>query len=99
MCTQTIITDSFYLGTERPVGNPECSVQSVNAINLQYHCEWVGGTPQGQLSFPELSNSSSGAGNFSLTVNASDNLNGKTIQCMAEHPVEHNKCNITASKF
>ncbi|XP_026040893.1 V-set and immunoglobulin domain-containing protein 10-like isoform X1 [Astatotilapia calliptera] len=82
---------------ERPVGNPECSVQSVNAINLQYHCEWVGGTPQAQLSFPELSNSSSGAGNFSLTVNASDNLNGKTIQCMAEHPVEHNKCNITAS--
>ncbi|XP_044064303.1 V-set and immunoglobulin domain-containing protein 10-like isoform X2 [Siniperca chuatsi] len=81
---------------ERPSGNPMCSVQSVNNVDLQYHCWWSGGTPQAQLSFPALSNTSSGAGNFSLTFNASDNLNRKTVTCMADHPTEQNKCNITA---
>lgn len=76
-----------------------CSVQSVNSADLQYHCRWSGGTPQAQLSFPALSNTSSGAGNFTLTVTAADNLNGKTVTCMADHPIEQNKCNITASKF
>ncbi|XP_034468084.1 V-set and immunoglobulin domain-containing protein 10-like isoform X1 [Hippoglossus hippoglossus] len=84
---------------EKPSGDPICSVQSVNVnAALQYHCQWPGGTPLAQLSFPELSNSSSGAGNFSLTVTALANLNWKTVTCMAVHPVEQNKCNITASR-
>lgn len=91
--------DQFSLWTERPLGNPMCSVQSVNSNDLQYHCLWPGGAPQAQLSFPMLSNTSSGAGNFSLTVTATDNLNGKTFACVAEHPIEQNKCNITTSKF
>ncbi|XP_060936380.1 V-set and immunoglobulin domain-containing protein 10-like [Limanda limanda] len=83
---------------EKPPGDPMCSVQSVNVnAALQYHCQWPGGTPLAQLSFPELSNSS-GAGNFSLTVTALANLSWKTVTCMAAHPVEQNKCNITASR-
>ncbi|XP_070822887.1 V-set and immunoglobulin domain-containing protein 10-like [Chaetodon trifascialis] len=82
---------------EKPPGNPMCSVQSVNNADLQYHCRWSGGTPEAQLSFPALSNTSSGAGNFSLTITASDSLNGKTVTCMAEHPIQQNKCNVTAS--
>ncbi|XP_042278626.1 V-set and immunoglobulin domain-containing protein 10-like isoform X1 [Thunnus albacares] len=82
---------------EKPPGNPVCSVQSVNNSNLQYHCRWSGGTPQAQLSFPALSNTSNDAGSFNLTVTASDNLNGKTVTCIADHPVEQNKCHITAS--
>ncbi|KAL7393980.1 hypothetical protein ABVT39_018762 [Epinephelus coioides] len=84
---------------ERPKGSPMCSVQSVNNVNLQYHCRWLGGTPQAQLSFPALSNTSSGAGNFNLTVTPSDNLDGKTVTCIAYHLSEQNKqyCNITAS--
>ncbi|XP_076593808.1 V-set and immunoglobulin domain-containing protein 10-like isoform X2 [Chaetodon auriga] len=81
----------------KPPGDPMCSVQSVNNIDLQYHCRWSGGTPEAQLSFPALSNTSSGAGNFSLTITASDSLNGKTVTCMAEHPIQQNKCNVTAS--
>ncbi|XP_053182873.1 V-set and immunoglobulin domain-containing protein 10-like [Scomber japonicus] len=82
---------------EKPPGNPVCSVQAVNDVELQYHCQWSGGTPQAQLSFPDLNDTGSGAGNFSLAVTASENLNGKTVICMAEHPMEKNKCNITAS--
>ncbi len=82
-----------------PSGNPNCFVEPVNDVDLQYHCQWSGGAPLARLSFPALSNTSSGAGNFSLTVTASDNLDGKTVICVAEHPVENNKCNITASKF
>ncbi|XP_047454018.1 V-set and immunoglobulin domain-containing protein 10-like [Mugil cephalus] len=82
---------------EKPPGKPLCSVHSVNDVKLQYRCGWMGGTPQARLSFPALSNASSGEGNFSLTVNASDNLNRKTIKCMADHPVQQNQCNITAS--
>ncbi|XP_023280598.1 V-set and immunoglobulin domain-containing protein 10-like isoform X2 [Seriola lalandi dorsalis] len=82
---------------EKPPGNPICSVQSANGnVDLQYRCRWSGGTPQAQLSFPALSNTSSGAGNFNLTLAASDNLNGKTVTCMAVHPVEQNQCNVTA---
>ncbi|XP_053289600.1 V-set and immunoglobulin domain-containing protein 10-like [Pleuronectes platessa] len=84
---------------EKPSGDPICSVQSVNVTAaLLYHCQWPGGTPLAQLSFPELSSNSSGAGNFSLTVTALANLNFKTVTCMAAHPVEQNKCNITASR-
>lgn len=93
------MSDEFSLWTERPPGNPMCSVQTVNNLDLRYNCRWLGGTPQAQLSFPALSNTSSGAGNFSLTFNASDNLNGKTVTCMADHPIEQNNCSITASKF
>ncbi|XP_072249886.1 V-set and immunoglobulin domain-containing protein 10-like [Leuresthes tenuis] len=82
---------------ERPLGSPMCSVLSVNNVKLQYLCSWMGGTPQAQLSFPGLSNTSSGAGNFSLTVTASANLNKKTVTCLADHPIEQNKCNITTS--
>uniref|UniRef100_UPI0037E79187 V-set and immunoglobulin domain-containing protein 10-like n=1 Tax=Semicossyphus pulcher TaxID=241346 RepID=UPI0037E79187 len=82
---------------ESPSGNPMCSVQSMSNISLQYQCWWSGGAPQAKLFFPALSNSSSGAGNFSLTVTASDNLIGKTVTCMAEHPIEKNKCSVTAS--
>ncbi|XP_037639752.1 V-set and immunoglobulin domain-containing protein 10-like [Sebastes umbrosus] len=91
---QKSITLNVY---ERPPGNPMCSVQSVNNLDLWYNCRWLGGTPQAQLSFPALSNTSSGAGNFSLTFNASNNLNGKTVTCIADHPIEQNNCSITAS--
>lgn len=84
---------------ERPSGSLMCSVQSVNNVTLQYHCRWAGGTPEAQLSFPALSNTSSGAGNFSLTVTATDDLNGKTVTCQASHPLEQDECNITASRF
>ncbi|KAK2909938.1 hypothetical protein Q8A73_007653 [Channa argus] len=69
---------------------------SLNNTSLQYHCQWPGGSPQAQLSFPELSNSSNGVGHFSLTVTPTDYLNGKTVTCLANHPLEQNKCNITA---
>ncbi|XP_034410257.1 V-set and immunoglobulin domain-containing protein 10-like [Cyclopterus lumpus] len=81
---------------EKPSGNPMCSLQSVNNVDLQYHCRWAGGTPQAQLSFPALSNTSSGAGNLSLTFTASHNLDGKTVMCMADQPVEQNNCSITS---
>ncbi|XP_068426801.1 V-set and immunoglobulin domain-containing protein 10-like [Clinocottus analis] len=81
---------------ERPMGDPQCSLQSVNNVDLRYHCQWLGGTPQAQLSFPALSNSSSGAGNLSLTFTASHDLDGKTVTCMADQPVEQNNCSITA---
>ncbi|XP_028281785.1 V-set and immunoglobulin domain-containing protein 10-like [Parambassis ranga] len=82
---------------EKPSGNPLCSVESLNIVDLQYHCQWIGGTPPARLSFPDLSNSSSGTRHFSLTVTASDNLNRKIINCVAEHPVKDGMCNITAS--
>ncbi|XP_054903243.1 V-set and immunoglobulin domain-containing protein 10-like [Poeciliopsis prolifica] len=81
---------------DTPLGSPICSVVSVNNADLQYKCMWAGGTPEAQLSFPELSNINSGAGTFSLTVTSSANLNDKTITCLAEHPIEQNTCNITA---
>ncbi|XP_029927368.1 V-set and immunoglobulin domain-containing protein 10-like [Myripristis murdjan] len=80
---------------ERPLGNPQCSVQSVNS-DLQYHCQWLGGTPMAQLSFPQLNTTSSGAGDLSLTVTASDDLNGKTVTCIAAHPLLQNNCTVTA---
>nr|XP_054596954.1 V-set and immunoglobulin domain-containing protein 10-like [Nothobranchius furzeri] len=82
---------------EKPGGSPMCSVVSVNDVSLQYQCRWPGGTPQAQLSFPALSNNSNGAENFSLTVTASADLNKKTVICIADHPLEQNKCNVSAS--
>ncbi|XP_040900988.1 V-set and immunoglobulin domain-containing protein 10-like [Toxotes jaculatrix] len=82
---------------EKPSGNPTCSVQLVNRnSDLQNHCRWLGGAPETNLSFPALRNTSTGAGNFSLTINTSDNLNGKTVTCLAVHAVEQNECNVTA---
>ncbi|KAM4600444.1 V-set and immunoglobulin domain-containing protein 10-like [Polymixia lowei] len=81
---------------ERPTGNPLCSVQSVKNNGLQYLCRWPGGTPEAQLSFPALSNTSSGAGDFTLTTIPSSDLNGETVICTADHPLQQNKCNITA---
>ncbi|KAM7421329.1 hypothetical protein PAMA_015468 [Pampus argenteus] len=83
---------------EKPTGYPVCSVQSVNNVDLQFHCRWSGGTPQARLSFPALSDTSSGEGNFSLTVAASDNLNGTTVTCTADHQVEQSNCHITTSR-
>ncbi|KAK5861989.1 hypothetical protein PBY51_017423 [Eleginops maclovinus] len=82
---------------ERPSGIPMCSVQAVNNVSLQYSCMWSGGTPKAVLSFPTLSDTSSRVENFSLIFNASDNLNGKNVACMADHPVEQNQCSITAN--
>ncbi|CAG6014556.1 unnamed protein product [Menidia menidia] len=82
---------------ERPLGSPMCSVQSVNDDQLQFQCLWIGGTPQAELSIPELGNTISGTGNLSLTVTASASFNKKTVICMAMHPIENNKCNITTS--
>lgn len=92
------IFDECTLSTERPLGNPMCTVQSVNDTELQYQCQWLAGSPPAQLSFPVLSNASRGAGFLSLNVTAVNTLDGKTVTCVADHPVERNNCNITARK-
>ncbi|XP_029695365.1 V-set and immunoglobulin domain-containing protein 10-like isoform X2 [Takifugu rubripes] len=81
---------------ERPLGTPVCSVQSVNNTELQYQCQWLAGSPPAQLSFPVLSNSSSGAAILSLNVTAVNTLDGKPVTCIADHPVEKTNCDITA---
>ncbi|XP_024123717.1 V-set and immunoglobulin domain-containing protein 10-like [Oryzias melastigma] len=81
---------------ERPPGSPVCSVLSVNNDSLLYECDWMGGTPPASLSFPALSSAITGEGNLSLTFPASTNLNGKTVTCQADHPIQQNTCNITA---
>ncbi|XP_034030030.1 V-set and immunoglobulin domain-containing protein 10-like [Thalassophryne amazonica] len=91
---QSIIINIY----ESPLGNPVCSVNSVNKTELQYLCQWSGGTPPAQLYFPALSNSSSAAGILSLTVTTEPDLNRKTVTCIADHPVKTNKCSITASR-
>ncbi|XP_076004622.1 V-set and immunoglobulin domain-containing protein 10-like [Genypterus blacodes] len=90
---QKTVTFNVY---ERPSGSPVCSVQALSNAELQYHCQWLGGVPKAHLSFPALSNSSSGAGDLSTTVNASANLDGKSVTCISNHPLEQNKCIITA---
>ncbi|KAM9798459.1 V-set and immunoglobulin domain-containing protein 10-like [Neosynchiropus ocellatus] len=82
---------------ERPPGEPVCSVQSEDDLSLLYHCQWPSGSPLAQLSFPALSSTSSGQGNFTLNVAAADSLDGETVVCMAEHPTETKDCNITAT--
>ncbi|XP_015227333.1 PREDICTED: V-set and immunoglobulin domain-containing protein 10-like isoform X2 [Cyprinodon variegatus] len=83
---------------ERPLGDPTCSVLSVNNTDLQYQCRWVGGTPNAQLTFPDLSTTSTGAGIFSLTVTDASSFDEKTVVCNAEHPIEHKTCSVTASR-
>ncbi|XP_061631779.1 V-set and immunoglobulin domain-containing protein 10-like isoform X2 [Phyllopteryx taeniolatus] len=80
---------------ERPPGSPHCSVISEDNLSLQYGCQWSGGTPPARLSFPNVSEGN-GLENFTLTMNASVELDGKMVTCDAEHPIEHNKCNVTA---
>ncbi|KAG7476098.1 V-set and immunoglobulin domain-containing protein 10-like [Solea senegalensis] len=82
---------------EKPSANMTCSVQSVNDnTQLQYHCQWPGGAPQAELSFPALGVSISGVDDFSLTVSSSEDLDGRVVTCMAVHPLQNNQCNITA---
>ncbi|XP_038132249.1 V-set and immunoglobulin domain-containing protein 10-like [Cyprinodon tularosa] len=83
---------------ERPLGDPTCSVLSVNNTDLQYQCRWAGGTPNAQLTFPHLSTTSTGAGIFSLTVTDASSFDEKTVVCNAEHPIEHKTCSVTASR-
>lgn len=81
---------------ERPLGDPVCSVQALNDDHLLYRCGWTGGTPQAHLSFPALNTNSSEEGILSLTMEASDSLNGQTIHCVAKHILGDTGCNITA---
>lgn len=81
---------------EKPDGSPVCSVKSLAGVNLQYNCAWPRGTPPAIVSFPALSNSSSGSGLFSLNVTASDSLSGAPVSCAANHPVQQSTCNVTA---
>ncbi|CAB1333509.1 unnamed protein product [Coregonus sp. 'balchen'] len=83
---------------ESPTASPLCSVNAVNGnVDLQFHCQWPGGTPEALLAFPALNNATSGAGDFSLTTPASQNFNGKMVLCMAYHPLHQTQCNITAT--
>ncbi|XP_064804603.1 V-set and immunoglobulin domain-containing protein 10-like [Oncorhynchus masou masou] len=83
---------------ESPTASPLCSVNAVNGnVDLQFHCRWPGGTPEALLSFPALTNATSGAGDFNLTIPASQDLNGKMVLCRANHPLRQTWCNITAT--
>ncbi|XP_036393860.1 V-set and immunoglobulin domain-containing protein 10-like isoform X1 [Megalops cyprinoides] len=82
---------------ERPSGDPMCSVTGVNGNqDLQYRCQWAGGTPEAQLSFPVLNATSSGSGDFNLTRKPSQDLNGKEVTCVASHPFLQRNCSVTA---
>ncbi|XP_068613682.1 V-set and immunoglobulin domain-containing protein 10-like [Brachionichthys hirsutus] len=81
---------------EKPPGSPVCSVQAANDVSLRYDCRWLGGAPQARLTFPALSNTSGGGGAFNLTVDASDNLDGKTITCAADHQLGRSECDVAA---
>ncbi|KAM8869428.1 V-set and immunoglobulin domain-containing protein 10-like isoform 2-T2 [Spinachia spinachia] len=83
----------------RPAGHSTCSVHSVNDVDLQYHCQWPGGTPPARLSFPALNATRNGVGNLSTILPASHDLDGKTVTCMADHPVELSNCSITAGTY
>ncbi|KAM6967579.1 V-set and immunoglobulin domain-containing protein 10-like [Aplochiton taeniatus] len=79
---------------ESPMGSPLCSVNADGNSKLQFQCQWPGGTPMAQLSFPALANSSA-AEIFNVTTNASQDLNGQTGVCMAYHPLRQKQCNFT----
>ncbi|XP_077384011.1 V-set and immunoglobulin domain-containing protein 10-like [Festucalex cinctus] len=89
---QQTVTLNVY---ERPQGNPQCSVLSEDNRSLRYGCQWSGGTPPARLSFPDFGDDSS-LENFTLSVNASSELDGKIVICQAQHLVENGKCNVTA---
>ncbi|KTF97214.1 hypothetical protein cypCar_00023824, partial [Cyprinus carpio] len=80
---------------ESPSGEPLCSVQAVNgSAALQFLCLWPGGAPEAQVSFPGLSVNASGYGNYSMTINDIQSLNGREIICKAEHPLIQTQCSV-----
>ncbi|XP_043116225.1 V-set and immunoglobulin domain-containing protein 10-like isoform X2 [Puntigrus tetrazona] len=81
---------------EPPGGEPLCSVRAVNgdAAALQFLCLWPGGAPEARVSFPGLSVNASGYGNYSVTVNDIQSLNGREIICEAEHPLIRTQCSV-----
>ncbi|KAL0984783.1 hypothetical protein UPYG_G00146840 [Umbra pygmaea] len=82
---------------ERPKGEPLCLVYATSGIyDLQFHCQWQGGTPEAWLSFPALNSTAGGAGELILTTPASQDLNGRTVVCRASHPLHQSQCNVTA---
>lgn len=86
--------------TERPAGSPGCSVHAVNGNSaLLYRCQWPGGTPEAQLSFPTLNTSSSGSGELSMTVDDFKGLDGTDVACLIHHPTYQGQCNVTARKL
>nr|XP_061814739.1 V-set and immunoglobulin domain-containing protein 10-like isoform X2 [Nerophis lumbriciformis] len=84
---------------ESPPGSPMCSLQSEDNVRLQYGCQWSGGTPPARLHFLDLTSSGGGGGleNLTLTVNASDQLDGEGVTCEGVHPAGDHTCNITAN--
>jgi len=87
----------FPVCTERPQGDPECSVGATISNELQYHCRWPGGTPAPSLTLPSLSNDSvATGGDLNLTLAPSEDLDWKTIVCHAEHPLLVSSCQVTA---
>lgn len=86
--------------TERPTGSPGCSIHAVNGNSaLRYRCQWPGGTPEAQLSFPTLNTSSTGLGELSVTMDDLEGLDGKEVACLINHPIYQGQCNITARKL
>ncbi|KAL2084069.1 hypothetical protein ACEWY4_019587 [Coilia grayii] len=84
---------------ESPAGSPVCSVHAADGnLALHYRCEWPGGTPEAQLTFPALSTASMGLGELNLTVDDPLDLDGMEVSCLAHHPVHQKQCNITARK-
>lgn len=84
---------------ESPAGSPVCSVHAADGNSaLHYRCEWPGGTPEAQLTFPALSTASMGLGELNLTVDDPLDLDGMEVSCLAHHPVHQKQCNITARK-
>ncbi|XP_072572344.1 uncharacterized protein [Paramormyrops kingsleyae] len=79
--------------TLRVFARPVCSVQSANA-NLQYTCETPGDNVS-LLSFPYLSDTTK-IGSLSLSVPATQDLNGKGISCVAFQINITQSCSVTA---
>lgn len=85
--------------SESPSGEPLCSVQAVNgSAALKFLCLWPGGAPEAQVSFPGLSVNASGYGNYSMTINDIQSLNGREIICKAEHPLIQTQCSVIPRK-
>ncbi|XP_062394567.1 V-set and immunoglobulin domain-containing protein 10-like [Sardina pilchardus] len=84
---------------ESPAGSPVCSVYAMDeSTALRYHCQWPGGTPGAQLSFPALNTSTPGIGELNVTVNDPQSLDGTEVACVIHHPVYQGHCNTTARK-
>ncbi|KAK2903622.1 hypothetical protein Q8A67_008335 [Cirrhinus molitorella] len=80
---------------ESPSGEPQCLVQAVDGgAALQFLCLWPGGAPEAQVSFPSLNANASAYGNYSMTINDIQRLNGQEIICKAEHPLIQTQCSV-----